>query len=74
MGFVATGGNHQHYLVIENQLKPIAGYLQAYVAPSFVYAHSDHFNAQNEIVDSELLKNMKMFSDQIVYMCNQLNQ
>ncbi|MCQ6279536.1 NADPH-dependent FMN reductase [Bacillus sp. EB600] len=74
MGFAATGGNHQHYLVIENQLKPIAGYLQAYVAPSFVFAHSAHFNVQNEIVDSELLKNIKMFSEQIVYMCNQLNQ
>jgi FAD reductase [NAD(P)H] len=73
MGFVATGGNHQHYLVIENQLKPIGGYLQAFVAPSFVFAHSDHFNAQSVIVDSELLKNLKVFSDQIVYMCNQLN-
>lgn len=27
MGFIATGGTYQHYLVIENQLKPIAGYL-----------------------------------------------
>ncbi|MSO09214.1 NADPH-dependent FMN reductase, partial [Bacillus paralicheniformis] len=32
MGFIATGGTYQHYLVIENQLKPIAGYFRAYVA------------------------------------------
>lgn len=49
MGFVATGGTYQHYLVIENQLKPIAGYFRAYVAPGYVYAHNDHFNKQNEL-------------------------
>ncbi|MBS4192397.1 NAD(P)H-dependent oxidoreductase [Bacillus sp. FJAT-49705] len=68
IGFVATGGNNQHYLVIENQLKPIAGYLNAYVAPSFVFAHNSHFNARNEIADSELLKNIEMFSHQIAFM------
>ncbi|MGO0059415.1 NADPH-dependent FMN reductase [Brevibacillus fluminis] len=54
MGFVANGGTYQHYLVIENQLKPIAGYFRAYVAPGYVYAHNDHFNQQNEVVDEEV--------------------
>lgn len=72
MGFIATGGNHQHYLVIENQLKPIAGYLNAYVAPSFVFAHNDHFNSQNEISDPKLLKQIKLFSQELVFMQNNL--
>ena len=54
MGFVAVGGTYQHYLMIENQLKPIAGYLRAYTAPSYVYAHSLHFNESNEIIDLDV--------------------
>jgi FAD reductase [NAD(P)H] len=72
MGFVATGGNHQHYLVIENQLKPIASYLNAYVTPSFVFAHNEHFSNQNEIKDQELLKQIGELSNQIVYMYDKL--
>ncbi|MDR7075724.1 FMN reductase/FAD reductase [NAD(P)H] [Neobacillus niacini] len=72
MGFVATGGNHQHYLVIENQLKPIASYLNAYVTPSFVFAHNEHFSATNEIEDAELLKKIRELSHQIVYMHDKL--
>ncbi|MFJ5757736.1 NADPH-dependent FMN reductase [Neobacillus sp. NPDC093182] len=72
MGFVATGGNHQHYLVIENQLKPIASYLNAYVTPSFVFAHNEQFNDQNEIKDQELLKQIGELSHQIVYMHDKL--
>lgn len=68
MGFVATAGNHQHYLAIENQLMPIARYLKTYVPPSFVFAHNDHFNSQNEIVTHELLEQIELFSRQIVHM------
>lgn len=74
MGFVATAGNHQHYLVIENQLKPIAGYLNAYVPPSFVFAHNNHFNSQNEIVAPELLEQIELFSRQIVHMSKTFQQ
>ncbi len=68
MGFVANGGTYQHYLVIENQLKPIAGYFRAYVAPGYVYAHADHFNAQNEIVDAEVLERIASLANEVVHM------
>ena len=74
MGFVATAGNHQHYLVIENQLKPIAGYLNAYIPPSYVFAHNSHFNDQNQIVAPELLEQIQLFSQQIVQMSKNLQQ
>jgi len=66
MGFVATGGTYQHYLVIENQLKPIAGYLRAYVAPGSVYAHNDHFNKKNEIIDEDVLRRITSLSEEVV--------
>ncbi|MGV2939178.1 NADPH-dependent FMN reductase [Mesobacillus sp. LC4] len=68
MGFVANGGTYQHFLVIENQLKPIAGYFRAFVAPSYVYANYDHFNSENEIIDEDLLKRISGLADEIVHM------
>src|SRR5690625_3376597 len=40
IGFIATGSTYQHYLVIENQLKPIAGYFRSYVVPGSVYVNA----------------------------------
>jgi FMN reductase/FAD reductase [NAD(P)H] len=68
MGFVATGGTYQHYLVIENQLKPIAGYFRAFVAPGYVYAHNDHFNQQNELVDHEVVNRVEALANEVAFM------
>jgi FAD reductase [NAD(P)H] len=68
MGFVATGGTYQHFLVIENQLKPIAGYFRAYTVPSYVYVHTGHFNHNNEIIDSEVMKRIEILAQEIVQM------
>lgn len=68
MGFIATGGTYQHYLVVENQLKPIAGYFRAYVAPSYVYLNPEHFNEQNEIVDPEMIERVEKLAQEIVSM------
>ncbi|RFU65093.1 NADPH-dependent FMN reductase [Peribacillus glennii] len=67
MGFVATGGSDLHYLVIENQLKPIGSYLHAYMAPSYVYAHKNHF-FQDELVDEEVLERVKNLAKELVFM------
>jgi FMN reductase/FAD reductase [NAD(P)H] len=74
IGFIATGGTYQHFLVIENQLKPIAGYFRAYVAPHYVYAHRDHFNQNNEIVDPEIIERIDMLAKEVVHMSKALTQ
>lgn len=68
MGFVANGGTYQHYLMVENQLKPIAGFFRAYVAPSYVYLHDDHFNEKREIVDQDVLERIDRLAHEIVHM------
>ncbi|GIP31039.1 NADPH-dependent FMN reductase [Paenibacillus sp. J2TS4] len=72
MGFVATGGTYQHYLVIENQLKPIAGFFRAFVAPSYVYVHNEHFNGHNEISDKGILERIRNLAHELVLMQKQL--
>jgi FAD reductase [NAD(P)H] len=68
IGFVATGGTFQHFLVIENQLKPIAGYFRSFVAPSYVYAHNEHFNKNNEINDQDVLNRISNLAEEVVFM------
>ncbi|WHY02868.1 NAD(P)H-dependent oxidoreductase [Neobacillus sp. DY30] len=68
MGFVATGGTYQHYLVVENQLKPIAGFFRAFVAPGYVYVNNDHFNKDNEIIDQEVLNRISDLAKEVVFM------
>lgn len=74
MGFVANGGTYQHYLVIENQLKPIAGFFRAFVAPSYVYVNRDHFNEKNELSDPEVLQRISYLADEIVHMQKSLKK
>lgn len=68
MGFVAVGGTFQHYLMIENQLKPIAGYLRAFTTPSYVYAHNSHFNEKNEIMDADVQTRMNNLAEELIFM------
>ncbi len=72
IGFVATGGTYQHYLVIENQLKPIAGFFRSYVAPGYVYVHDDHFNEFREIKDLDVLERMQRLASELVFMQKRL--
>lgn len=73
VGFVGTGGTYQHFLVIENQLKPIAGYFRAYVAPDYVYAHRDHFDDRGEVAAPDVLERMDALAAQIVRMSGALS-
>lgn len=72
IGFLANGGTYQHYLVIENQLKPIAGYFRAFAAPSYVYLHDSHFNEQKQIVDEEVLQRIDNLAHELVFMQQRL--
>lgn len=68
VGFVATGGTYQHYLVIDNQLKPIVGYFRAFVAPGSVYLHNDHFDAAGTIRDPDALNRIRQLAEELVLM------
>jgi FMN reductase/FAD reductase [NAD(P)H] len=66
MGFVVNGGTYQHYLMVENQLKPIAGFFRSYTAPNYVYAHSNHFDMRNKINDEEVLRRIHILAEEMV--------
>lgn len=66
IGFVATGGSKRHYLMVENQLKPIASYFQSYIIPHYVFAHNSDFDQQNNIHSKELMQEIKKLSSELV--------
>jgi len=67
IGFAAVGGNYKHFLMVENQLKPIAGYFGAYVAPNYVFVHNEDFK-DNQITNQMVLNQIADFSREIVKM------
>lgn len=74
IGFAAGGGNPNYYLVIENQLKPIAGYLKAYVAPTYCFTNRDSFDADNQIIDQEVLATIDQMVHEVVNLLKVVNQ
>ncbi len=66
VGLVATGGTFQHYLVIEHQLRPILSYFRAYVAPGHVFAHSDHFDGNGDLCDSDVLARIGELAQEMI--------
>ncbi|MFS0575954.1 NADPH-dependent FMN reductase [Sporosarcina sp. 179-K 3D1 HS] len=54
VSIVANGGTYQHYLVVENQLKPILDYFRCLVTPNYVYTHTSHFDESNKIIDEDV--------------------
>lgn len=74
VGLVATGGTYQHYLVVENQLKPILSYFRAYVAPGYTFVYSDHFNERNEITDPEVAGRISSLAEEVIFMQRSLKR
>lgn len=72
-GFIANGGNDQHYLVIENQLKPIVSYFKSYVAVQSVFAHNGHFNQNNELIDIDVIESLKKLANEVCTLHEKLN-
>jgi FMN reductase/FAD reductase [NAD(P)H] len=74
VGLVATGGTYQHYLVVENQLKPILSYFRAYVVPGYTYVYSDHFDENNEITDPEVSGRISSLAEEVIFMQRSLKR
>ena len=67
IGFAAVGGNDKHYLMVESQLKPLAGYFGAYVAPDYLFIHNNEIH-QKQIMNEEILNQITDFSRGIIHM------
>ncbi|MEG0267211.1 MAG: NADPH-dependent FMN reductase [Carnobacterium sp.] len=51
---VMTAGTTKHYLVVEQQLKPILAYMKAHIVPTYVFIEEKDF-LRNEIINDDVL-------------------
>ncbi|MDC3417424.1 NADPH-dependent FMN reductase [Aquibacillus salsiterrae] len=65
-GMVTTGAVEKHFLVSEYHLKPILSYLKGLVPTSNVFVHNDSFDDQNEIINEEVLKRIKLLATEMI--------
>ncbi|HLR69875.1 MAG TPA: NADPH-dependent FMN reductase [Pseudogracilibacillus sp.] len=60
-----TAGSAKHYLVVEQQLKPILAYMKAHIVPTYVYIEEQDF-LRKEIVNDDILFRMERLVDDTV--------
>ncbi|CAM3879979.1 NADPH-dependent FMN reductase [Alkalicoccus chagannorensis] len=70
-GCIACSGTYHHFLVIENQLKPILSYLKAYSLPSYVYLHRDDFEGTT-IVNKDSSKRVDQMIEELLALATRL--
>lgn len=63
VGMLATGGTARHYLVLEQQLKPILSYMGAMLVPKYVFVEEKCFQNKAIIDDEVLLRLAKLGND-----------
>ena len=66
---VGNGGTYQHHLVLEQHLRPILDYFRCLVTPNYVYTHSSHFDADNNIVDEDVHARLQELARVFVQYC-----
>ncbi|GEL67887.1 NADPH-dependent FMN reductase [Marinilactibacillus psychrotolerans] len=63
---VTTAGSNKHYLIPEQQLKPILGYMKANIVPNYVYILDTDFDNGEIINDDIHFRIDKLVEDTIV--------
>lgn len=53
-GIVVTAGSSKHYLIVENQLKPILGYMKAQIVQTYVFIEEQDFQ-RKELVNDDVI-------------------
>ncbi|MGP4072725.1 NADPH-dependent FMN reductase [Piscibacillus sp. B03] len=65
VSMLATAGSAKHFLILENQLKPILGYMKAQIVQSYVFIEEEDFQ-RKEIVNHDVLFRIERLVDDTV--------
>ncbi|MBG9456425.1 FMN reductase [Lysinibacillus sphaericus] len=62
---VVTAGTSKHYLMIEQQLKPILAYMKAHIVPTYVFIEEKDF-LRKEIMNDDVLFRLERLAEDTV--------
>lgn len=63
VGILATAGSQKHYLVMEQQLKPILFYMKAHIVPTYVFIEEKDILRKKIINDDTLFRLDRLVED-----------
>ncbi|NBD25168.1 NADPH-dependent FMN reductase [Paenibacillus glycinis] len=67
VGMLVTAGTAKHYLMAEQQLKPILAYMKAHVVPAYVFVEEKDFNRKAIVNDDVLFRMERLVEDTFAY-------
>ncbi|ATP40550.1 FMN reductase [Solibacillus sp. R5-41] len=65
VSIIVTAGTSKHYMMVEQQLKPILAYMKAHIVPTYVFAEEKDFH-RKEIVNDDVLFRIDRLIDDTV--------
>lgn len=66
VGMLATAGSPKHFLVLEQQLKPILSYMKAQIVPTYVFIEEQDFYRKQIVNDDVLYRIERLVEDTYV--------
>ncbi|MFC4024628.1 NADPH-dependent FMN reductase [Oceanobacillus longus] len=66
VSMVVTAGSSKHYLIAENQLKPILGYMKAQIVQTYVFIEEKDFYRKEITNDDVLFRLDRLVEDTVV--------
>ncbi|MCG3086591.1 NADPH-dependent FMN reductase [Sporosarcina cyprini] len=66
VSMIVTAGTSKHYLMVEQQLKPILAYMKAHIVPTYVFIEEKDF-LRKEIVNDDVLFRLERLVEDTVW-------
>lgn len=67
VGIIVTAGTAKHYLMAEQQLKPVLAFMKAHIIPSYVFIEEKDFNRGDIVNDDVLFRVDRLVEDVGMY-------
>ncbi|WMT43515.1 NADPH-dependent FMN reductase [Paenibacillus sp. D2_2] len=67
VSIIVTAGTAKHYLMAEQQLKPILSYMKAHIVPSYVFIEEKDFQRKEIINDDIHFRLQRLVEDTVIY-------
>lgn len=66
VSMLVTAGTAKHYLMVEQQLKPILSYMKAHIVPTYVFIEEKDFQRKEIINDDVIFRMERLVEDTVV--------
>ncbi|AUD21353.1 MULTISPECIES: NADPH-dependent FMN reductase [Bacillus] len=66
VSMIVTAGTAKHYLMVEQQLKPILAYMKAHIVPTYVFIEEKDFHRKEIVNDDVLFRIERLVEDTVL--------